>query len=75
MGKILTVTLNPAVDIAASIDRLVDGPKLRCSDQSTHAGGGGVNVTRAIKKLGGENTPFIAHGGPTGDLLLWLLQK
>lgn len=74
MGKILTVTLNPAVDVAASIARLVDGPKLRCSDQYTDPGGGGVNVSRAIKKLGGESTPFIAIGGPTGDLLLRLLQ-
>jgi 6-phosphofructokinase 2 len=74
MSGILTVTLNPAVDIAAQIDVITAGRKLRCEEPHTDPGGGGVNVSRAIKILGGESTPFIAVGGPTGDLVLWLLE-
>ncbi len=74
MSGILTVTLNSTVDIAAKVDVLTAGRKLRCEEPHTDPGGGGVNVSRAIKILGGESTPFVAVGGPTGDLVLWLLE-
>ncbi|PUB13607.1 6-phosphofructokinase [Yoonia sediminilitoris] len=38
-----------------------------------HPGGGGVNVARAICKLGGQATALVAVGGPTGERLLDLL--
>ncbi len=74
MSGIVTVTLNPAVDIATEVDVLTAGRKLRCEEPHTDPGGGGVNVSRAVKILGGESTPFVAAGGPTGDLVLWLLE-
>jgi len=73
MKTILTVTLNPAIDISADVDRLLPNQKLRCTEPHTDPGGGGVNVSRAIKILGGESAAFVAVGGPTGALLLSLL--
>ena len=75
MIEILTVTMNPAIDIATRIARLTSGRKLRCDEPRLDPGGGGVNVSRAIKELGGKSTPFIAVGGMTGDLLVQLLAE
>jgi 6-phosphofructokinase 2 len=75
MTQILTVTLNPALDLATSAPRVVPGLKLRCSEPSVEPGGGGVNVARAINQLGGEATALVALGGPTGDMLEKLLME
>lgn len=75
MTPILTITLNPALDIAASVDEIVIGPKLRCEGGQFTPGGGGVNVTRAINILGGESEAFVATAGVLGDLLVKQLRK
>ena len=46
MIDILTVTLNPAVDISTAVDRIVDTHKLRCNAAQRDPGGGGINVAR-----------------------------
>jgi 6-phosphofructokinase 2 len=74
MIDILTVTLNPAIDIATSVDQVIAGPKLHCAPPRIDPGGGGVNAARAIKKLGGASTALVAVGGETGDQLLTLLK-
>ena len=73
MTRILTITLNPAVDLATSIDRVVAGPKLYCKAPRVDPGGGGVNAARAIRKLGGEVSALVAVGGAMGEQLLQLL--
>ncbi|MFY0312446.1 1-phosphofructokinase family hexose kinase [Leisingera sp. D0M16] len=73
MSRILTITLNPAVDLATSIERVVAGPKLYCKAPRVDPGGGGVNAARAIRKLGGEVTALVAVGGAMGEQLLQLL--
>ena len=71
---ILTVTLNPAVDVAARVDRVEPGPKLRLADPRSDPGGGGINVARAIGRLGGTAQAFVALGGAMGAQLAWLLE-
>ncbi len=71
--SILTVTLNPALDLTTDVDRVESGYKLRCGPARFDPGGGGVNVSRAIAKLGGNSTPFVAIGGATGEMLRSLL--
>ena len=66
MLPILTVTLNPALDITSHIAELKPRQKLRCAGPVVHAGGGGVNVSRAIRELNGQSRAFIALGGHTG---------
>ena len=75
MTRIVTVTLNPALDITANVERVVAGKKLRCSNPRLDPGGGGVNVSRALMKLGAESLPFIAVGGAIGDTLRRQLTK
>lgn len=70
---ILTVTLNPAVDLAARTARVVPGPKLRLSAPATDPGGGGINAARAIRRLGGQARAFVALAGPMGAQLAWLI--
>lgn len=74
MTRILTVTLNPALDITTAVESLVSGTKLRCRAPRIDAGGGGVNVSRAIAKLGGTSLAFLALGGPTGETLRRILE-
>lgn len=74
MTDILTVTLNPALDVATSTPEVVAGPKLRCTDPVSDPGGGGINVARAVRFLGGAATAWVAVGGPTGAALLGLLE-
>lgn len=66
---ILTVTLNPAVDITTTVDRLMPDHKLRCSNPQYDAGGGGINVSKALHQLGGNSLCLFPIGGPTGTLL------
>ena len=72
---ILTVTLNPALDLATSVDEVRPGPKLRCAPPMTDPGGGGTNVSRAIRQLGGASRALVAAGGATGERLLSLLAE
>lgn len=66
---VVTLTLNPAVDISVAVDRLVPQHKLRCSDERRDAGGGGINVARALRRLGSDVTAIYPAGGSTGDVL------
>lgn len=70
---ILTITLNPAVDLSSAVDHVRAGPKLRCATPQFDPGGGGINVSRAVRILGGESTAFVAVGGAMGAFLLELL--
>ncbi|MCB0527481.1 MAG: 1-phosphofructokinase family hexose kinase [Saprospiraceae bacterium] len=67
--KIVTLTLNPALDKSASVEHLAPEKKLRCTAPQTDAGGGGINVSRGIKRLGGESTAVFPIGGANGALL------
>jgi len=70
---ILTITLNPTVDIATTAPRVIPEKKLRCGPPQTDPGGGGINVARAIRLLEGQATALIAIGGATGAHMLQLL--
>ncbi|WP_253949142.1 1-phosphofructokinase family hexose kinase [Mangrovicoccus sp. HB161399] len=73
-SDIVTVTLNPALDLATSASDIRPGPKLRCTAPRQDPGGGGINVSRAIRTLGGTSTPLVALGGATGETLAQLLR-
>jgi 6-phosphofructokinase 2 len=73
--KIVTLTLNPALDKSTSTERLVPEQKLRCSEVQLDAGGGGINVSKGIRKLGGQSTAVFPTGGATGLRLQSILQE
>jgi len=67
--KIVTLTLNPALDKSTSTERLAPEHKLRCTAVQEDAGGGGINVSKAIRKLGGNSTAVFPAGGMAGQRL------
>jgi 1-phosphofructokinase/tagatose 6-phosphate kinase len=67
---IITVTLNPALDKTLEVPNFTPGRRHRSVDQVAMPGGKGVNVARAIKRLG---QPVIATGlagGATGTRIV-----
>jgi 6-phosphofructokinase 2 len=74
MSRIITVTLNPALDLSTETALVTPATKLRCAVPRADPGGGGVNVSRAIFKLGGESLCAVAAGGAAGATLLGLLE-
>lgn len=75
MSSILTVTLNPCIDKSSAVDKLVPESKLRCSEVVNEAGGGGINVSKALKKLSMESVALFPAGGHNGNMLRDLLSK
>lgn len=73
-APILTLTLNPALDIATRLPHVVTTEKLRCGPPYYDPGGGGLNVSRALHQLGGQSLALVALGGFTGDRLAGLLR-
>ena len=73
--SIVTLTMNPAIDVSASVDYVVPDDKLRCGAPAYEAGGGGINVARAIRRLGGDALAVFPAGGPGGALLATLLDR
>ncbi len=71
--KILTVAVNPALDLSTRVERMLANRKLRCAGAHVEPGGGGINVSRVIRSFGGESTAFVALGGPTGRALRELM--
>lgn len=71
---ILTLTLNPALDVSTDVAHVVPGEKLRCGAPALTPGGGGLNVSRAIQALGGQSLALVALGGATGAQMAGLLQ-
>jgi 6-phosphofructokinase 2 len=50
MAAIVTLTMNPALDIATTTDLVVPTEKLRCGEPRYDPGGGGINVARAASQ-------------------------
>lgn len=75
MASIVTITLNPALDKSISVPELVPEKKLRALSAKVEPGGGGINISRALKKLGVASEAIILSGGYTGKTLESLLSK
>lgn len=67
---ILTVTLNPTLDVSTSVSRLIDHAKLRCSPELEQVGGGGINVAHVVHSLGGHCQAMLPVGGSRGQDIL-----
>ncbi|MCU0512387.1 MAG: 1-phosphofructokinase family hexose kinase [Anaerolineae bacterium] len=74
MKTVITLTLNPAVDISTSTDNVQPEDKLRCATPKFDPGGGGINVSRAMHNLGGAALAVFTSGGHAGHMLEGLLR-
>jgi 6-phosphofructokinase 2 len=72
---IVTITMNPTIDKSSRVQNVVAEKKLSCKPPRFEPGGGGINVSRAIKKLGGESILLYPAGGLTGERLKELLYE
>jgi 6-phosphofructokinase 2 len=61
--KIVTITPNPAIDIATSVPMVAPLQKLRCTAARRDPGGGGINVARVVQRLGGNAIAIYPAGG------------
>ena len=73
MSEIVTVTMNPAIDVATSVAHVEPTRKLRCRAVQRDPGGGGINVARVVKRLGGDVVAVYPEGGSIGRLLTRLV--
>lgn len=73
--SIVTLTLHPALDKSTTTERIVPDHKLRCTALRVDAGGGGLNVSKGIRKLDGHSTAVFPVGGINGRLLRELIEK
>lgn len=71
--QIVTLTMNPALDITTSIDVVRPTDKMRCAATRYDAGGGGINVAHIAYVLGGSVLAVFPAGGSTGGLIAKLL--
>jgi len=72
--KVLTITLNPAVDKSSTVANIKPEKKLRCSAPKYEPGGGGINVSRGLSRLNISSIAFFISGGPSGQRLEKLLK-
>ncbi|PDV97864.1 1-phosphofructokinase family hexose kinase [Candidatus Chloroploca asiatica] len=70
---IVTLTMNPSVDVSTDVDHVMPEHKLRCSAARFEPGGGGINVSRALRNLGEESLALYTAGGMRGAMLHDLL--
>lgn len=74
MPAIVTLTMNPALDIATATDAIEPTTKLRCEPPRYDPGGGGINVARAVHRLGGDAFAVFPAGGASGERITELLR-
>ncbi|RYE17474.1 MAG: 1-phosphofructokinase family hexose kinase [Sphingobacteriales bacterium] len=75
MKQILTLTLSPTIDKSTMVDKIVAEQKLDCDAPKFEPGGGGINVSRALKRLGLSSVAIFPAGGLTGKRLQDLLDE
>lgn len=75
MANLVTVTLNPALDVSTSVPRVEPTHKLRCTELRRDPGGGGINVARVVRRLGLDVLALYTVGGPIGQLLECLVAR
>jgi len=72
---IVTLTINPAIDIFVNVGHVEPTRKMRCSAPKRDPGGGGINVARAARQLGSDVAAIYPIGGAIGKLLQRLVER
>lgn len=73
--SIVTLTMNPALDIATGADIVRPTDKIRCAEARYDPGGGGINVARVARVLGASVAAVSPLGGPAGALVAELVRR
>jgi 6-phosphofructokinase 2 len=75
LPDIVTLTMNPALDVSTSAEAVTPTDKVRCEVAQYDPGGGGINVARVVQTLGGRALAVYPAGGPIGAMLETLLER
>jgi 6-phosphofructokinase 2 len=73
--KVVTITVNPVLDTSTKADLVMPLKKTRCKSPVYEPGGGGLNVSRALKNLGFESLAVFMEGGENGEKVKQLLTE
>ena len=73
MPDIVTLCMNPALDITTDTEVVRPTNKLRCAAARHDPGGGGINVARVAGALGAKSVAVFPAGGPAGEVVNSLL--
>lgn len=73
MMDLATLTMNPTLDVACEVERVMPLRKMRASGERYDPGGGGINAARVFVRLGGNARCYYLSGGATGVALDGLL--
>ena len=73
--SIITITMNPAIDKSAMVDTIIPEAKLQCSSVKNDPGGGGINVSKGLRRLGMSSLAVFPAGGHNGNMLQDLLRN
>lgn len=74
MRPVITITPSPCIDVGGIVPALVPEKKLYCTGVTKDPGGGGINVSRVITRLGGRTMAYFFAGGYTGHFFAGLLK-
>ena len=66
---IITLTVNPAIDLTVALDEFVPGDANRIQSSRTDPGGKGINVSRALLELGTESMAMGFISGARGRFI------
>jgi 6-phosphofructokinase 2 len=75
MDSIVTLTMNPALDITVAAEAVRPTEKIRCARARYDAGGGGINVAKIAHVLGAPVSAVFPAGGASGDLVSRLVAE
>jgi 1-phosphofructokinase family hexose kinase len=73
--KIVTITLNPAIDLHIAMEKLIIGEDNSANITARHSGGKGVNLSRALHVNGVKNTCYMVLGEQNADEFIAPLVK
>ncbi|USE03760.1 1-phosphofructokinase [Vibrio sp. SCSIO 43133] len=74
-NKVVTITLNPALDLTGSLDTLNTGSVSLVNQGSLHAAGKGVNVAKVLSDLGADVTVTGFLGNDNQELFCQLFEQ
>lgn len=75
MPSVVTITVSPCIDISTSVPELIPDKKLHCGIARKEPGGGGINVSRVLHRLGCDTTAVYMAGGYTGEYFTKMMEK
>ena len=74
-ADVVTLTLNPAIDISSDAEEVRPTQKTRIHHQHIEAGGGGINAAKMLAEFGVEVRAIYLAGGATGGALNEILGR